>query len=119
MAISVTLRAEAIWRKIQRKPTAVVFTKPRVVTKSSTTPETQLAAQILRVNSDNRPSAVEGVAGLAPRRQAVVYGVTDHPTVADTDMAEGYTFLHEGDHYRCVDVIVVPGGLQGIFVVNG
>jgi hypothetical protein len=120
-AIDEAARAERIWLKVQRKPASVVMTRPKVVTKTSTTPESVLAAQTVRIASDNRPRPIEGVAGSAPVRHAIVYGVVGHPdpAVTDTDMAEGYTFTHEGDRYRCVDVIAVPGGVQGTFVVNG
>lgn len=120
MPIDAATRAERIWVKIQRNPTSVIFTKPRVVSGTGTvTPETQLASQTVRIASDNRASVVEGVAGAAPKRNAIVFGIRDHATLTDTDMAEGYTFDHEGDHYRCTDVILVPGGKQGVFVVNG
>jgi hypothetical protein len=33
-------------------------------------------------------------------------------------MEEGYTFDLDGDHYRCVNVKLVPGGKQGTFLVN-
>lgn len=122
--ISAAQRAVDAWHRIQRNPTSVTFTKPRVVAANGTvTPAAALAAQTVRIEPDNRESSVEGVAGLAPVRKAIVYGVINHPTVTDTNMAEGYIFSYQGDRYRCVEVKAVPSGapgeLQGVFVVNG
>lgn len=128
VAINEQSRAVDAWRRINRRPArgddselGIAFTKPKVVTKTSTTPEAVLPRQIVRIESDNRPSVVKGVAGAAPQRHAIVYGVRDHPSedVADTDMEEGYIFTLEGDNYRCIDVILVPGEKQGVFIVNG
>ncbi len=116
-AISDAARAERIWLKIQRKPSSIVFTKPRVVAADGTvTPETQLAAQTVRVVSDNRATLVEGVAGAAPQRHVVVYGVKDHPdpAIVDSDIQEGYAFVLDGDTYRVTDTIPVPGGIQAL-----
>lgn len=120
-AISDAARAERIWAKIQRKPSSIAFTRPKVVTKSGTTPETVLAAQTVRVVADNRATPVEGVAGAAPTRAVIIYGVVDHPdpAVADTDIREGYTALIDGKHYRVTDVLSVPGGLQALARVLG
>lgn len=117
-AISDASRAESVWRHIQRKASSVVFTKPKVVGVAD--PEV-LPAQMVRVVRDNRPSMVRGEAGNAPRVQAVVFGVRDHPdaAIADTDMARGYTFRLDGSEYVCDYVNLVPGGKQGIFLLQG
>ena len=114
-------RAQRVWLKILRKPVSVVMTRPGTLTKGGKAPDTILAAQTVRVALDNRPTEVVGVAGSAPRFQATVYGVRDHPdaAVTDTDIEEGYTFDMDGDHYRCVNVKLVPGGKQATCVVNG
>lgn len=121
-AISSAARAERVWTKIQRKPASVIFAVPRRVSGDGTvTPASALAAQTVRIVLDNRPTQIVGTAGTAPRFQATVYGVRDHPdpAIADTDMEEGYEFNLDGDHYRCVNVKLVSGGKQGTFVVNG
>ena len=108
MAIDPVERAKATYRLIERKPSSVVFTKPRVVGGDGTvTPETALAAQVVRINSDNRASAVQGIAGLVPKRIVMIYGVVSHPTAPANDIQEGYTFTYEGDRYRVGDPI--PG----------
>lgn len=119
--IDPTARAKRVWAKIQRKPTSIAFTKPRVVTKTASTPETTLAAQTVRVVADNRATPVEGVAGAAPTRAVIIYGVKDHPdpAVADTDVEIGYMASIDGKHYRVVDVLLVPGGVQALARVVG
>lgn len=117
--LSTAARARDIARLVGGNATSVVFTKPKVVTSSGTTPATVLAAQTVRIESDSRPRSVPGIAGAAPMRQAYVFGVVDHPVQADTDMEEGYTFTLDGDKYRCIDVILRPGEKVGVFVVNG
>lgn len=121
-SIDAASRAVDTWSHIQRRPSAIAFSVPKVVRKDGTvTPATALDAQTVRVESDSRASDVAGEAGAAPMRQAIVYGVKGHPSeeVADTIMDEGYTFTLDGDSYRCIDIIIVPGGVQGIFLVNG
>jgi hypothetical protein len=115
MPISNAARAERIWAKIQRKPSSVVFTKPATNDGAgNVTPAATLAAQTVRATSDNRASLVAGLAGAAPQRHLVVFGIKDHATLADTDINEGYTFTYDGDTYRVVDTVAVPGGVQAI-----
>lgn len=115
------LRAERVWIKIQRKPASIAFTKPKVVTKTGTTAATALAAQTVRVVADNRATPVEGVAGAAPQRHVVIYGVRDHPDplIQNSDIQEGYEAMIDGKHYRVVDVLKVPGGIQALARVLG
>lgn len=116
-------RAADAWERIQRNPTTVTFTRPKVVTKTGTTPATVLAPQVVRIEPDNRESIAQGIAGVAPLLHATVYGICNHATLPDTDMDEGYTFDYLGDHYRCINVKLVPTGnpgeAQGTFTVNG
>jgi hypothetical protein len=126
LPINEQARADDAWRRINRSPAraddgelGIEFTKPRVVEKTGVTPETTLPRQLVRVESDDRPSPLQGEAGTTPKRHAVVYGIRNHRTLPDTDMEEGYSFEWQGDHYRCIDVILVPGEKQGTFIVNG
>lgn len=74
-----------------------------------------IAAQLVRLESDNRASFVQGVSGGAPKRQLIIFGVKGHPTIADTIMKEGYTFNYDGDRYTIRDIIdTIPGERQGI-----
>lgn len=114
-------RAERIWLKILRKPASIAFTKPKVTLKTGATTDTLLAAQTVRIAYNNPVTLIEGESGTAPQVGAIVYGVQGHPdeSVEDTDMAEGYTFTHEGNRFRISDVIPVPGGLQAICIALG
>lgn len=103
-------RAAAAWRRIGERPTSVVF---------KTTAGVTLAAQTVRVESDNRPALVSSAAGVGSQMQIVVYGVRDHATVADTVMDEGYRFVLSGDEYRVTDIILQRGEIQGIAVRAG
>jgi hypothetical protein len=105
-------RAVRAWNHIQDKPTAVTFKKPD---------GTVLAAQTVRLESDNGVSENESAAGTSPTRKLVVFGVINHPDsdVADTNMAEGYRFVYLNDEYRIVDIIRTLGELQGIAEVTG
>lgn len=120
-AIDSAFRAERAWALILRKPASVIFTKPQVTLKSGITPPTALAAQTVRVVSDNRASTVEGESGAAPTRAVIIYGVKGHPleSVVDTDINEGYTCLIDGDRYRVTEIILVPGGVQALARVWG
>lgn len=115
MPIDASVRAERIWAKIERWPSSIVFTKPRVVAANGTvTPETQLAAQTVRVTADSRATVVGGSAGVAPQHALVVFGIKGHPTLPDSNIDEGYSFVWDGLTYRVNRVIPVPGGIQAI-----
>lgn len=114
MPIDPVARAVKAYELILDKPSSVVFTKPRVVNGDGTvTAEVVLAAQVCRVNSDNRASVIGGEAGLNPKRTVIVYGVLSHPTAPANDIKEGYTFLVDGELYRVAHVIPnTPGVVQ-------
>lgn len=119
--IDVEARASDIWRNIQRRSSTITIARPEVVHGDGTTTPAAPVVQVVRIESDNRASDVKGVAGAAPIRQAIIFGVKGHPDpdVTDTDLDEGDEFDVDDDHYRIVDLIQVPGGIQGIAMVNG
>lgn len=100
--ISARTRQRAIsnWRILLEEGKSIVF----IPTNGS-----PLAAQTLRVESDNRASPLIGESGTAPIRQVTLFGIRNHPTVADTIVKEGYTFnLGEGsdkDKYKVIDIV--------------
>lgn len=101
--------------RIQWEPASIAFTVPRVVNADGTvTAAHELDAQTVRVRYETRALIEAGTAGAAPVLYAIVDGVRDHPTLEDTDMEEGYTFIHNGDRFRITDVILIPGGIRGI-----
>lgn len=92
-------------RVVGQNAVAIVFTKPGGTTKTGTTPDTQLAPQIVRIAYDNRAMSIQGAAGEAPVLNADVYAETG------ADIDEGYTFTHAGNSFRVVDVIPVASGV--------
>lgn len=105
-----SLRAAMAWRRIQDKPSSIAFRTPAGVV---------LAAQTVRIESDDRAMLVESDAGAAPRREVIIFGVRDHPEETDTDMAEGYSFVWNGDEYRVRDIILTMGEIQAVAEANG
>lgn len=104
------LRAVGVWRRILDKPSSVTF---------RTALGASVAAQTVRLEWDNTASLIASEAGSAPRALLIVFGVRSHPTIADTDMAEGYRFNFEGDAYRIIEVIKSIGEIQGVAEVVG
>lgn len=98
-------RAAAAWRRIQDKPTSVTFRQPD---------GTDLAAQTVRLEYDDSVSESESPAGQGAVRKLVIFGIRNHATLADTDVAEGYRFNYLDDAYRVVDVIYTIGEVQAI-----
>lgn len=109
-AIDANGRASAAWNRINDKPTPVAFKKPD---------GTVLTAQTVRLEYDNVATQSEDVSGETAVRKLTIFGVRDHSTVTDTDMKEGYRFIHQNDEYRCVDTILTIGEIQGIFEAKG
>ncbi len=110
-------RAANAWRRIQDKPTSVIFTVPGSVAADGTkTPATELATQTVRLETDDRATVLAGDAGAAPVMQVIVFGIRSHASLADTNMAEGYRFRYAGDNFRIDDIILQIGELQGVAV---
>lgn len=100
-------RAALAWKRIQDKPASVAFRTPA---------GTILAAQPVRIESDSSASATMSTAGKNAARRVVVFGIRNHSSLDDTDLAEGYRFVHEGQELRCESVITTLGEVQGLFV---
>jgi|SRR6476620_2120062 len=101
--------ADALWR-ISLKSYDAVF---------MTTAGVWLAAQTVRLESDNSASSLRDTAGKGPIRKLIIYGVNSHPTVPDVDMQEGYVFILDKDEYHCIDIIKTFGETQGIWEAYG
>jgi hypothetical protein len=109
-AISSEERAALAWARIQDKPSSVAFRTPVGTT---------LGAQTVRLEVDNRAQVIASAAGAAPQMRLVVFGIRDHATLPDTDMAEGYRFVYGGDQYRIDDIILTIGEIQGVATATG
>lgn len=103
-------RAARAWKRITDKPTIVTFRNAAGVLQ---------ATQTVRVEYDNGASRTTSAAGQAAMRGLTVFGVRDHPTIADTNVGEGYRFVATGDQYTCIDIIVTIGEVQAIFEATG
>ncbi len=102
-SIDVSTRAVLTWRRILDDPTSVTFRKLDGST---------LAAQKVRIESMQRVFAFESAAGRTLRRETWILGVRDHPTVTDTDIAEGYRFVHQDEEYQVTEIIYQTGEIQ-------
>ena len=103
-AINAESRATDAWNRIQRNPTSVTLVRG----------QTTLSAQSVRIEFDNTVNnEIKGEgAGQSSIRDAVISGVIDHPAVTDTDIARGDRFALNGQKYRVVQIIRVPGEIQ-------
>jgi len=104
-AIPAANRAAAAWNRINDKPTSVAFKNQA---------GTILSAQTVRIEYDNKPSESESVAGQTAVRKLIVFGVRNHGTITDTNIAEGYRFVYLSSEYRVMTVITTIGEIQGI-----
>lgn len=109
-AISASLRAVAAWTRINQKPSSVAF---------KTRAGTVLAAQTVRIEYNSGAGEATSEAGKTPVRKLTIFGVKDHPTVTDTDIAEGYRFVLNGDEYRVIDTMLTLGEVQASCEVTG
>lgn len=103
-------RAALAWRRINDKPTEVAFRTPAGTT---------LSAQTVRIEPDSSAGMATSEAGAGQVRKAVVFGVRNHATIADTVMDDGYRFVLDGDEYRCVGILKTLGEIQGYFEATG
>lgn len=96
-------RAVDAWRRIQEKPTSVTIVRG----------STPLAAQTVRIEKDSTVDReTEGAAGRSSMRNVTVFGITNHPTVTDTNIQREDRFVYNGTQYRIIDVLVTLGEVQ-------
>lgn len=103
-------RAADAWTRINEKPSTITLRTAAGVNR---------AAQVVRLEVDNRASVGESAAGVAPRMNVILYGIKGHATIADTVMAEGDRFVYAGDQYTIQDIILQVGEIQGIAEATG
>lgn len=99
-------RAGLAYRRITDKPTSVAFRTP-----SGTT----LDAQTVRVENDSSASPTTSAAGKSAARRVVVFGIRNHDLLPDSDIKPGYRFTLWDEEFRCEDVIITLGEIQGLF----
>lgn len=99
------------WLVIQDNPQSIVF---------RTAAGVDLAAQTVRIDSDNSATDAESAAGSAPKRKVIITGIKGHPTITDTNIKEGYRFNLDNDQYRVVDILAgTIGEVQAVAEATG
>lgn len=98
-------RAGLAARRIADKPTSVAFRTPSGST---------LSAQTVRIESDSSASATMSAAGKNAERRVVVFGIRNHASLPDTDVAEGFRFVWEGEEYRVQAIVLTLGEVQAL-----
>jgi len=101
---SAETRAVLAWRRIQDRATSLVLDRDGVAQ----------AAQTVRLDYDATYFPQEDATGISARRELVVFGVVDHPTVTDTDIRVGDRFAVAFDHYEVFNVVALPGEVQAL-----
>ncbi|NDJ63282.1 MAG: hypothetical protein GYB67_19335 [Chloroflexi bacterium] len=102
-------RAVVTWARINERPTTITLRRSGVAR----------SPQIVRVELDSRARedtrVVAGGANAQPGvTRAVIFGVRDHATVADTDIQRGDRVVIAGMEYEVITLIHAPGAVQAI-----
>ena len=107
-------RADAAWRRISEKPSAITIIRSSGKTKSA------VAAQTVRIEFDY-PSNFEiaGEAGASSRQGVMVFGISGHDLEDDTDIRRDDQFKYDGLLYRVVSVTKTVGEVQAKCQVMG
>lgn len=107
--IDVKVRAVRAWVRIQRKPTTLTIRRINPLTGAEQTPH----IVVVRVERDNEADEYQNMAsGENARGECVVYGITGHPTLPNTDLQRNDTFFLNGKTYTVVNMIDNTGELQ-------
>lgn len=101
---SAETRAVLAWRRIQDRPTSLVLSRDGI----------DQAAQTVRLEFDATYSDVQDETGRSAKRELVIFGVKDHPTVADTDIQTNDRFAIDLTLYEVNNVIELPGEVQAL-----
>lgn len=97
------VRAVLAWQRISDKPTSITVYRAGV-------PQT---AQTVRVEFRRQVGDyIRRDAGEASVHDVILFGVADHPSEDDTDLAKGDRFTLSDGQYQVMDVIEVPGEVQ-------
>lgn len=102
LPLSAAARAILAYRRIMDRSSSIVLRREVA----------DLSAQTVRIEYSSSASESQGETGEAGQRGVVVFGVKDHPTVTDTDIARGDRFSIGNAVYEVTDVNEVPGEIQ-------
>lgn len=104
-------RAASIWALINRDPVSITIKRG-----SST-----LSAQTVRVTINNSDDGQQGGQSdaVSGKRGAIIFGIRNHATLTDTDIAIGDMFSLDYDEdgngdeiHRVVNIVHIPGGIE-------
>lgn len=104
-AISQPKRAVRAWKRIQRDPSSIAVERSGNVQ----------TAQTVRIefSIENNSYAGQGQNTMPSKRDLIIFGVRNHPTVTDTDLERGDRFVIGTSSYEITDVNdIVPGEVQ-------
>jgi hypothetical protein len=104
-------RAAAAWKRIQDKPTTVVFNRDG----------DDLDEQIVRVEFNSGGSDGHGPTATTSQQGLVLYGVKDHESddVPDTDMQRADRFWMDDKEFEITVVVNTFGEVQGFAEATG
>jgi hypothetical protein len=97
--------AQRAWLRINRKPKTITIKR-----KGETLAEQTVRLELGSIANDERgENAMPGV------QRIVIFGVKDHPTVADTDIKSGDRFNVDNKQYEVVSVVdTIVGEIQAV-----
>lgn len=100
--ISAPDRAVLSWRRINDDPTSIILTRKNV----------QLDAQTVRLESNNTARMVNGTVVTSEKIYITIFGVRNHPTLADTDIDRSDRFFINNTSYEVIALATPPGEVQ-------
>ena len=101
--VSASDRAVLAWRRINDKPTSIVVNRDGSV----------LPPQTVRLEYSEAERSSIGEAGVVSMiRKIIVFGVVNHPSVADTDLRYGDRFAFGGVVFHVQMVMPTLGEIQ-------
>ncbi len=102
-APNTTQRAVDAWKRISDKPVSITVNRNG----------TAIPAQTVRIEYSESERVITGEAsGMSAVRDVVVFGVKNHPSIADTNLQYGDLFSHDGQIFKVVFVMSTIGEIQ-------
>lgn len=105
-AVDTSVRAERAWARIQDRPAVITLVRDGAAR----------AAQTVRIEPYRQRGIQEatGGAGMSARQSLSIFGIRDHATETDTDIARDDRFVYQDKFYRVVHVNLFPGEVQAL-----
>lgn len=106
--LSAEARAAQAWLRISDRPSSIV------IERGSGSGRQVLSAQTVRVEYDNSARRSDQQMTTSMISTAVVFGVRDHATVADTDIRRSDRFTVGSSKYEVIAILTPPGEVQAV-----